>query len=210
MCWGCHHPLSVFAQDLPPLPPRAMERFRDLSTSPPSIGDGGGSPTPPVRRIPLAQHDYPPQSGRETGGGRQPNDSLPPPPPTITPYSVTTITPAEDRHVHVSRSDSPGGGRHGHPRSDSPLGGFHANSHIPPPAILSQRGGGPEPEIYYSAPPEIVEKKQQRVLTKEGVFVSRDVHSPHGGAEIGDPRGEFSDPGIRPKLGEGESSYVEQ
>ncbi len=49
-----------------------------------------------------------------------------------------------------------------------------------------------------------MEKKQQRVLTKDGVFVSMDVQSPHGGAEMGDPRGEFRDPGVRPKLGEGE------
>lgn len=79
-----------------------------------------------------------------------------------------------------------------------PLGGYPTNSHIPPPAILQNSGGGgAESDIYYSTPSEVVEKRQQRVLTKDGVFVSRDVRSPQGSAD-------GSDHGIRPKLGEGE------
>jgi hypothetical protein len=88
-------------------------------------------------------------------------------------------------------------------RSDSPLGGYHANSHIPPPAILSQHpnhvgsGGEPGSGIYYSTPAEIVERKQQRMLNRDGVFMSRDVKSPQGSVESD------RDPGVRPMLREG-------
>lgn len=59
-------------------------------------------------------------------------------------------------------------------------------------------GGGEAGGIYYSTPAEIVERKQQRVLTKDGVFVSRDMKSPPGSMDSD------WDHGVRPKLGEGE------
>lgn len=87
-------------------------------------------------------------------------------------------------------------------RPESPPEEFR-NSYIPPPAILSQHPnhhkGGAEAGIYYSTPSEIevAERKKQRVLTKEGVFVSRDIRSPQGSMDSD------RDHGVRPKLGEG-------
>ena len=48
-------------------------------------------------------------------------------------------------------------------------------------------------------------KKQHRVLTKDGVFISQDVDSLSGGSAngIGD-----RDQGIRPKLGEGKADLT--
>ena len=80
------------------------------------------------------------------------------------------------------------------------------NTHIPPPAILNQQqqhpgGGGQrgldESGIYYSTPsempPQAVEKKQQRMLNKDGVFVSRETarispDSVESNGDIGRPR----------------------
>lgn len=59
-------------------------------------------------------------------------------------------------------------------------------------------GGGEQPPhqgIYYSTPSEAVERKQHRVLTKDGVFVSRDIQ--------GSVESINRDQGVRPKLGEG-------
>lgn len=129
----------------------------------------------------------------------------------VPPYSITTLSPAEDsnRHQHHqpprAGAESPHTSRHTYaPGSgggattitttavgrESPLGGGGygaGNSVIPPPAILSQhsthqqqqqqRGGVAEAGIYYSTPSELVEKKQQRMLTKEGVFVSCDANN---------------------------------
>ena len=43
-----------------------------------------------------------------------------------------------------------------------------------------------------------MERKQQRVLTKDGVFMSREMRSPQGSIDSD------RDHGVRPKLGEGE------
>ena len=194
----CHSFLPAILQvSIPPLPPRATERLRDLSNSPQldgSIDQLVNTNIPPPRVVQKSHSNDQLRGGNVAEGIVGSSHIIPP-------YSVTTIkkdtqSAPPPHYMHQQQHSS-----YAHTQDNCSSGADPSlNSHVPPPAILGQPSdhvqqqqppstglhGDPDPDtgIYYTPQNNSsMEKKQQRMLTKDGVFVSRNVSSPSDSIE---------------------------